>query len=255
MILSNSMRKIVAIGGGEIGGLASPVETTRIDKKIIRLTGKKNPRMLFIPTASSDSEGYYENAKKHFGKRLRCTMDVLWLIKEKPSRKEIERKIMTSDIIYVGGGNTQKMLRIWKSYGVNKILKKALDKGMVLSGLSSGSICWFRSGISDSRRFNNPDADFIKVSGLGFIHAAHSPHYDVEKDRRPGLKKIMKKTSGVAIALDNCCAIEFVGDTYRIITSKPGPKAYKVYWKFGKYHEEEIPKTKDFLLISDLLKK
>ena len=162
---------------------------------------------------------------------------------------------MASDIVYVGGGNTQKMIRVWKSYGLDTILKKAWDKGIILSGLSSGSICWFRNGTSDSRRFNNPDADLIKVSGLGFIPASHSPHYDVEKDRRPGLKKIMQKTSGVAIAIDNCCAVEFVDDMYRVIASKPKAKAYKVYWKVGKYHEEEILKRKGFSLISDLLMK
>ena len=157
------MKKIVAIGGGEIGSPGYPVETTEIDKEIIRLTGKKSPRVLFIPTASSDSEGYYETARRHFGERLGCKMEVLWLIKEKPSRAEIEQKVMSSDIVYVGGGDTLKMIRIWRSYGLDGILKKAWDKGTVLSGLSSGSICWFRYGTSDSRRFNNPDADLIKV--------------------------------------------------------------------------------------------
>ncbi len=234
------MKKIVTIGGGEIGSPGCPVETIALDKEIIRLTGKKSPKVLFIPTASSDSVGYYGTIQKHFGKRLGCRTDVLWLIKEKPSRKEIEHKVMTSDIVYVGGGNTLKMIRVWKSCGLDTILKKAWAKGIVLSGLSAGSICWFRAGTSDSRRDNNPDADLIKVSGLGFIPAIHSPHYDVEKDRRPGLKKIMKKTSGIAIAIDNCCAVEFIDDTYRVIASKPGAKAYKVYWKAGKYHEVEI---------------
>jgi len=250
-----SFKKIVAIGGGEIGSPGCPVETTAIDEEIIRLTGKKSPRVLFIPTASSDSEGYYRTVQKHFGNRLGCRTGVLWLIKEKPSHKEIEQKVMSSDIVYVGGGNTQKMLRVWKFCGLDKILKKAWDKGIILSGLSAGSICWFRAGTSDSRRFNNPDADLIKVSGLGFIPAIHSPHYDVEKDRRPGLKKIMRKTSGVAIAIDNCCAVEFVGDTYRVIASRPRAKAYKAYWKAGKYNEEEIERRKAFSAISDLLVK
>ena len=247
------MKKIVAIGGGEIGRPGYPIETTKIDREIIRLTGKKSPRVLFVPTASSDSEGYYETVQKYFGKKLGCETDVLWLIKEKPTKKAVEEKIMSADIVYVGGGNTQKMLRTWKSYGVDKILRKAWGKGVILSGLSAGSICWFRAGASDSRRFNNPDADLIKVSGLGFIPVVHSPHYDVEKDRRPGLKKIMQKTSGIAIAIDNCCAVEFIDDTYRVIASKPTAKAYKVYWKAGKYHEEEIRQHKDFAPLSGLM--
>jgi dipeptidase E len=249
------MKKIVTIGGGEIGSPGCPVETTKIDRELIRLTGKKSPVVLFIPTASSDSEGYYKTAQKHFGKRLGCKMDVLWLIKEKLSRKTIEQKIMSADIVYVGGGNTQKMLRIWKQNGVDKILKKAWEQGIVLSGLSAGSICWFRGGTSDSRRFKNPNASLIKVTGLGFIPALHSPHYDIEKDRRPGLKKIMRKTPGVAIAIDNCCAIEFIDDTYRVISSKPKAKAYKVYWKAGRYHEEIISKSTEFRSLSLLLGK
>ena len=252
---SNYMNKIVTIGGGEIGRPGYPAETTKIDKELIRLTGKKSPTVLFIPTASSDSEGYYETVKKHFGKRLGCKTDVLWLLKEKLSRKSIDEKIMLADIVYVGGGNTQKMLRVWKQNGVDKILKKAWEQGIVLSGISAGSICWFRGGTSDSRRFNNPKADLIKVTGLGFIPALHSPHYDVEKDRRPGLKKVMQKTSGVAIAIDNCCAIEFIDDTYRVISSKPQAKAYKTYWETGKYYEEVLPKTLDFMPLSDLLAK
>jgi dipeptidase E len=248
-------KKIVAIGGGEIGRPGTPVETTKIDRGMIELTGKKNPRLLFIPTASSDSESYYEIVKKHFGKRLGCRTDVLWLLREKPSGRSIDRKIMSADIVYVGGGNTQKMLRTWKQSGVDKILKKAYTRGIVLSGLSAGSICWFRGGISDSGRFTDPDADLIKIKGLGFINALHSPHYDVEKDRRLGLKRIMKKSPGVAIAIDNCCAVEFVGDTYRVIASKPKAKAYKVYWENGTYHEEVIPKDKDFKPLRELLTK
>ncbi len=249
------MKKIVTIGGGEIGRPGYPVETTKIDRELIRLTGKKSPVVLFIPTASSDSEGYYEAVKKHFGKRLGCKTNVLWLIKEKPNKKSIEQKIISADIVYVGGGNTQKMLRVWKQSGVDKILKKAWESGVVLSGLSAGSICWFNGGASDSRRFNNPKADLIKVTGLGFIPALHSPHYDVEKDRRSGLKKIMKKTSGVAIAIDNCCAVEVMDDTYRVISSKPRANAYKVYWKTGKYHEEVLLKTREFRPLSNLLTK
>ena len=119
------MTKIIAIGGGEIGRPSYPVETTKIDKEIMALSGKKKPRFIFIPTASSDSEGYVKTVKRHFGKRLNCRVDILYLIKEKPSKKEIEKKILNSDIIYVGGGNTLKMMKIWRKYGVDKILKKA----------------------------------------------------------------------------------------------------------------------------------
>jgi len=138
------MKKLVAIGGGHIGRLGA-VSTTPIDREIIRLAGKKNPRLLFVPTASDDSEPYCEIAKKYFG-GLGCAVSVLYLVREKPALKEIRKKIFDSDIVYVGGGDTLKMMRIWRKLGVDKVLKLAYQKGVVLSGKSAGAICWFDSG-------------------------------------------------------------------------------------------------------------
>jgi dipeptidase E len=247
--------KIVAIGGGEIGRPGFPVETTQIDKEIVRLTGRSKPNLLFIPTASSDSEGYAKVVEKHFGTNLGCKVDTLFLLKQKLSRNEIENKILNTDMIYVGGGNTLKMMNVWRKYGVDKILVKAGEKGVVLSGVSAGAICWFRSGSSDSRRFTDPKADLIKVNGINLLSALFCPHYDFEKDRKPDLKRLMKKTLGVAIAVDNCCAIEIINDTYRVISSKKTVNAYKVYWKKGKYYEEIIEKSNALLPIKELLTK
>jgi len=249
------IKKIVAIGGGEIGRPGYPVETTQIDKEIIKLTGKKTPKFLFIPTASSDSELYYKTVEKHFGKNLGCKTDVLYLIKNNPNKKEIKNKILKSDIIYVGGGNTLKMMQIWKKTGTDKILIKAYQKGIVMSGLSAGSICWFKYGNSDSRKFSNPNADLIKVKGLGLINALHCPHYDVEAYRKDDLKKMMEKTPGVAIAMDNCCAIEIIDDKFRIINSKKLANAYKIYWEKNKYYEKLIDKEKGLKSLNHLLKK
>jgi dipeptidase E len=249
------MGKIVAVGGGDIGRLGAFAETTGIDKEIIRLTGISNPRLLFIPTASSDDESYVEAVKQHFGEELGCKTDVLYLKKERPTRNEIQSKILSSDVVYVGGGNTQKMIRIWKQYDIDIMLRWAYEKGTVLSGISAGAICWFRWGNSDSRKYYNPDAGLIKVSGLNWIKALYCPHYDTETDRRPELKRMMMKTPGVALAFDNCCAIEIIDGKYRIISSKPDANAYIVYWQAGKYHEDIIAQEKTFKPLNELLRK
>ena len=80
------MRKIVAIGGGEIGRPGFPIETLAIDKQIIASSGKKHPKLLFIPTASGDSEGYVQVVQKYFGKKLGCKVDTLYLVKQKISK-------------------------------------------------------------------------------------------------------------------------------------------------------------------------
>ncbi|MHB1089844.1 MAG: Type 1 glutamine amidotransferase-like domain-containing protein [Ilumatobacteraceae bacterium] len=249
------MKKIVAIGGGEIGRHGFPIETIKIDKEIIKLTNKKSPVLLFIPTASGDSESYIQTVQKYFGKKLECKIDILYLTKTNLSKEQIRNKILSADIVYVGGGSTFKMIRIWKKFGVDKILKQAHEKGIVLSGSSAGAVCWFKYGISDSRKMKNPKASLIKVSGLDFVPALLCPHYDFEKGRKVDLKKMMSKTSGVAIALDNCCAIEIIDDTYRIISSKDSANAYKVFWSKGKCSQVLIPKENKFLPIFNLVKK
>jgi dipeptidase E len=252
---NKAMRKIIAIGGGSIGFGAAKPEVMPISREIIRLSGKKSPRLLFIPTASSDDKAYARAVRNHFGGKLGCRVDSLFLLKHPPLPQEISKKIKNADIIYVGGGNTLMMINRWKKLGVDGLLRDAAQKGKVLCGPSAGAICWFRQGNSDSRKFLNPKAKLIKVAGLGFIDALACPHYDVEKDRKPGLKEMMKKTKGVAIAMDNCAALEVVGERYRTVTSKPPAGVYKVFWLKKKYFQEKLTHDKAWRPLSGLLEK
>ena len=136
---------IIAIGGGEI----SQNETYEIDKFIVEAAKKEKPNFLFIPTASKDAEAYVRIINKLYGE-LGCKTDTLYLSNTKVNTEEVNQKIENADIIYVGGGNTQYMMKVWQEYGVDKALIRAYKNGKVLSGLSAGSICWFISGHSDS---------------------------------------------------------------------------------------------------------
>lgn len=247
--------KIIAIGGGEIGRPGTFRETEKMDKEVLHLSGKKHPKLLFIPTASGDSAEYMNVVENYFGSRLGCAVDTLYLIRGNLNMRETEKKILSADIIYVGGGNTLMMMNVWRKKGVDKILKRAARKGIVMAGVSAGSVCWFESGCSDSRRMRNPKADFIRVRGLGLISALHCPHYHQEKDRRAQLKNMMRKTHGVALALDDCTALEVIDGRYRILVSNSKARAYKVYWKGGKFFEERIAATKQFRPIKDIIAK
>lgn len=249
------MPKIIATGGGEIGRPGFPMETTKIDLEIIRLSGKKRPRLLFLPTASSDAAGYVETVKKYFGQRLSCHVETLYLLNCKINLAKIKKIIMTADIIYVGGGNTLKMMNIWRQSGVADLLALAAKKGIVLSGVSAGAICWFRYGHSDSKKLSNQKASYIRVRGLDLYPLLVCPHYDFEKDRQPSLRSIMKRTKEVAIALDNCSALEIIDDKYRLLTSKPKAGAYRCYWKKGVYYREQINLSTSFRPLNELLKK
>lgn len=241
------MKHIVAIGGGEIGRPGYPIETTAIDKQIISLSGKSNPDVLFLPTASTDSAGYYKVFDEHYGKRLGCNVTVLNLY-SKPTKTAIEYAIDSANIIYVGGGNTLKMMMLWRRMGVDKLLAKAYENGTVLCGLSAGAICWFKGGLSDSRSFSSGGEvwNYINVHGLDLEDLLICPHYDVESGRPAALKKMLKGTRKLAIALDNCSAIEIKDDTFRILRSKPSAKAYKARWTDGRYTVDALRDSIDY---------
>ena len=174
-------RAMVAIGGGNIRTRG----TAAIDREIIRLSKKKNPKLLFLPTASSDSERYWRHVQQYFGEFLKCETDVLFLIQDEPSTEQVRAKIRAADIIYVGGGNTLMMMRLWRRMGVDKLLQAAYENGTVLSGISAGAICWFDSGHSDSMAFYNPRTwKYINVKGLGLIRGMLCPHYNSMTDRK-----------------------------------------------------------------------
>jgi dipeptidase E len=246
------MGKIIAIGGGELKDL----DTLPIDEEIVRLTGRKNPKALFIPTASGDAQGYWETFRQVYGNRLGCKPEVLRLVKETPSEREIRDKILGSHLIYVGRGNTQAMLETWRKQGIDDILKLAYKKGIVLSGVSAGAICWFKYGGSDSPKFTNTaDNSLIRINGLGLINLTLSPHHIREIHRDAGLAKIMRTTPGVGIGLDDNCALEIVDGTYRFIRSKENAGAKRVFYKNDKPVSQRIEAFKDFLLMEGLVKK
>ena len=126
--------RIVAIGGGEIRTL----ETYAIDSHIVSLAGKKNPTALFIPTASSDSEGYWEAFQSVYGDRLGCLTQALFLLRGSPDPAIAREMILNADLIYVGGGNTLRLMRAWRRHGIDNLLKTAAKRGVILSGVSAG---------------------------------------------------------------------------------------------------------------------
>ena len=247
------IKKIIAIGGGENGRPGYPYETKEIDQEIVNISGKENPKVLFVGTATNDDERYFDLMSKVF-KDLSCIVDSLPLTKKNYSYEELYQIITSSDIVYVGGGNTKRLLEVWREKGIDKLFDIASENGLVLSGLSAGSLCWFSYCNSDSLKFETGSVGLIKLDGLGFIDAVNCPHYDKEDGRKIELKSMMKLLPDkVAIALDNCAAIEVIGNKYRIITSKATANAYRTYWIGDEYYEEIIPKSIEYANLDVLI--
>lgn len=215
---------IVVIGGGELVDF----ETLEIDREVVRLTHKEKPKALFIPTASSDAPGYCDTFNKVYGDILGCVTSHLLLATHNYTPEEIKTLIMSADLIYVGGGNTRKMLEIWKDTGVDTLLKEAHSAGIVLAGLSAGSICWFEYGHSDIEVLDEQgDTIYIKLEATGILPGIHCPHYN--EDRRTEDFSHKVKDGGIpGIAVDNNCAIIYKDNEYKVMSTRDEAKAYLV---------------------------
>ncbi len=248
------MGKIVAIGGGEM----AERETLAIDEEIVALTGKDSPKALFIPTASRDSPKYWQSFQEVYGQELGCGTDVLYFLNVSPTIRDLEQKILSVDLVYVGGGVALKMMRRWRKLGVDKVLQEAYRRGVVLSGVSAGCLCWFSWGHSASMAYYQSDSwRFIRVRGMGLIDALVCPHFDGEiagVERRQAFQQIVRKHGDVGIAIDDNCAIEVVDATYRVITSKAGAGAYKLLNRGGEVTMEQIAQREAYEPIAALLR-
>ncbi len=234
------MMKIVAIGGGEIGRIKTypdgtkeqkPVETLTIDNKIIELTGKDNPNLLFLGTASNDSPLYFKAVFDHFCHRLGCTVSALALAKSAPTETEMRKTLDSADIAYVGGGDTLFLMKRWQQTGFDKLLKEYGDKGLVLSGLSAGANCWFEWYDNDEYIENEKrQKDWSKLDllpGLGFIKGFCIPHYNTKNAKEKELFDNLLTRKGVfGYALDNGAAIIFDDGKISTVSSLPNANVH-----------------------------
>ncbi len=223
-------KNLVLIGGGEIKGWNFQTkdtnqdlyQTENIDKTIVSLTAKENPRLLFIGTASRENE-YYFNAIRDIYSDLGCSVESL-----KMSDSNIKEKILNSDIIYIGGGNTRFMLAEWEKVNLKEYLIEAYNKGIVVSGFSAGNYCWFKY-------------NYEMIEGFGIINAISCVHYEDKSEEK--INEFYNNIKSVAlpgIALDNGVAIRFFENKFEIIKSIKDAKAFKVSYINDEFIKEEL---------------
>ena len=172
-------KQIICIGGGGFG--RNPQQRI-IENYIINQSTITNPNILFIPTASAEDKSYIVNFYSCFSK-LNCKPYHINFFERTPRIEGIMNK---ADIIFVGGGNTKSMLAVWKEWKLDKLLMKAYNRGVVLSGVSAGAICWFETGVTDSWASN-----LNVIDCLGMLKGSCCPHYNSEKNRRPSVHKYL----------------------------------------------------------------
>jgi dipeptidase E len=204
-------------------------------KYVAGLTHKPEPKICFIPTASADNP-YAINAWYSSCENLRVKPYVMPVfINSSSTRRSFEEQLLDMDAIVVGGGNTLNMMAIWRAQGIDTVLKKAYNKGIVLAGGSAGSLCWFNAGSTDSR-----PKELTFVEGLGILNFSHSPHYHAEPARRPLYHQaILSGKLKPGYACDDQAGLLFInGEMKKSVSINAQNNNYFVSVEGGKIKEE-----------------
>jgi dipeptidase E len=224
-------RQIIALGGGGIG-------TDKLNKALdnykIKASGKKKPKIAFIPTAVGDSAFAIERFYRAFNTNISIPSHLPLFHRDE---RDIEKFLLEQDIIEVSGGNTSNMLSIWQIHGIDKILQKAWQKGIILTGASAGMICWYENSVTDSF---GPLKELMQ--GLKFLKGSACPHFDGEIHRRPTYENLIKKKIlPQGIALDDYVAAHYINEKlFKLVTPKQGSKGYLINLDKNKLNEEVI---------------
>ena len=230
------MKRIIAIGGGELRERT----TLKIDEYIAKLAkeraGENRPNALFIPTASHDYMPYYNTFHKVYTGVFNIKTDVALTVYKEPDMEKMKAKFEKADVIYVGGGDTVFMMEHWKKSGLLPLIQDAYERGVILAGLSAGAICWFSDIYTDSACVLGEGEKYAMFKGLGWIKGVISPHYGA---RMLDFDKIVCYNYAHAYGIeDNAALVIENGEIVGSITS--GGTAWEIESTNGKTTKKAI---------------
>jgi dipeptidase E len=217
------MRQIVTFGGG---GFSMEAGNPLLDEFVLGLTSKRRPRVCFLPNASGDADHYIVRFYRHFAPH--CEPSHLSLFRRQKVPVDPREHLLGQDLIYVGGGSVNSLIGVWRAHGIDEILRECWEAGVIMCGLSAGSLCWFAEGVSTFH--GAPE----RIRGLGFLPWSNTVHYSSEPARRDALFAWLREGMTAAYAADDGAALHFVGDDVaQVVASRPGSRAYRIELRHG----------------------
>ena len=212
--MSKIEKKIIAIGGVGV----SPESDKELDNFIINHSKKMKNNIGFLGTASKDDK---EKINK-FYKRFDNTSSELSHFNLTSDIDGFHEWLLNKDIVYVGGGNTFYMLEIWKKNNLEQVFKKAYEKGLILSGVSAGAVCWFDWILSDSM-----GRGFEPLKGINLIEGSCTPHSSNTERINKFELNIKSGELPPGLAIDDGVAVVFIdGKPCEVYSSRKNSGAY-----------------------------
>ena len=212
--------QVVAFGGG---GFSMESGNALLDEYVLAATGVERPKVCFLPTASGDADHYIVRFYRHFP-ASRCEPSHVSLFRRDCGAPDPATHLLEQDLIYVGGGCVRSMLGAWRAHGLDDVLRRAWARGVVMCGLSAGSLCWFEQGLT---AFHGEQG--LPVAGLGLLLGSNAVHYDREPRRRPDFQAAIAAGMAPGWGADDGAALHFVGPRLaRVVSSRAHAGAYRV---------------------------
>ncbi|PRY17443.1 peptidase E [Kineococcus rhizosphaerae] len=230
---------IVATSGGwtrrDLGGV-DWAGTAHLAVELARVPAGRAPRLTYLGTAGGDQRSWA--AEVHAaGERAGFRTTVLDLF-PLPSVDDPAGLLLGSDVVWVGGGSVANLLAVWRVHGLEEAFRAAWEAGVVLGGVSAGSICWFAGGTTDSF---GPQLRPV-TNGLGLLPYGNGVHYDSEARRRPLVHELV----GSGVLGETHCSDDGVGLVYQgtelveAVSEVPGKGAWIVRREGGGVVETRV---------------
>jgi peptidase E len=220
---------IVATSGGYKYGERVQLEFNGLVHHAVERSGADGrPRLTFVDTASGDQR-YFGSHLSEAGRVAGFDISPLYLF-PMPNLEDIEGHLMTQDVVWVNGGSVANLLAVWRLHGLDEIFRRVWQAGVVLAGVSAGSICWYEGGTTDSF---GPELRAV-TNGLGLLPFANGVHYDSEERRRPLVHQLVADgTLPATHCTDDGVGIVYHGTEFVEAVSEADGKAAYVVSRVG----------------------
>ena len=181
------------------------------------------PRVCFLGTATGDDAAVITTMYSALSARFRSShLEVFSM----PNVDDVRGHLLAQDVVWVGGGSVANLLALWRLHGWDEHLRAAWEAGVVLGGVSAGSLCWHLGGTTDSF---GPTLRPV-TNGLGFLPYSNGVHYDSERQRRPLYHSLIDDgTLADGYATDDGVGLVYRGtELVEAVADRPNCAAYRV---------------------------
>lgn len=124
-------------------------------------------RVLFVPYALHDRDAYATQAREKFGR-------MGYELTSAHTASNPQKAVAETDAVFVGGGNTFRLLKALYDFGLLETIRKRVNTGMPYIGSSAGSNV---AGPTIKTTKDMPIVQPPSFDALGLVPFQISPHY------------------------------------------------------------------------------